>query len=172
MKFKLLFLSILLIPFFIKAQTKNSNRKLKQVIEDFRTSIIEHNDVEKFGDLFLHDSVTWSAIFTNKTKKMALKSMPDFTFHSTNYKTFYENLKDRTEEKFYNVEIIERSEFATISFDYTLSINSKIQNWGTEYWSLILINDTWKITSVTWTMNNEEIEKSPFSHETPFRLTP
>ncbi len=170
MKFKLFFISILLIPFFINAQNKNSNRKLKQVIEDFRTSIIEHNDVEKFSNLFLHDSITWSAIFSNKTKKMALKQMPDFTFHSTNYETFYENLKENTEEKFYEVEINERSEFATISFDYTLSINSKIQNWGTEYWSLILINDTWKITSVTWTMNNEEIEKCPFSDDAAFRF--
>jgi hypothetical protein len=46
MKFKLFFISIVLIPFYINAQNKNSNRKLKQVIEDLRTSIIEHNDVE------------------------------------------------------------------------------------------------------------------------------
>lgn len=170
MKFKLFFTSILLMPIFMNAQNENSNGKLKQVIEDFRTSIIEHNDVEKFSNLFLHDSITWSAIFSNKTKKMALKQMPDFTFHSTNYKTFYKNLKENTEEKFYEIEINKRSEFATISFDYTLSINSKIQNWGTEYWSLILINDIWKITSVTWTMNNEEIEKCPFSNETSFKL--
>jgi hypothetical protein len=101
---------------------------------------------------------------------MALNQMTDFTFHSTNYKTFYENLKENTEEKFYEVEINKRSDFATISFDYTLSINSKIQNWGTKYWSLILINGIWKITSVTWTMNNEEIEKCPFSNETSFKL--
>ncbi|MEP3371921.1 MAG: hypothetical protein ABJL43_03830 [Maribacter dokdonensis] len=94
--------------------------------------------------------------------------MPDFKFHSTSYKSFYENLKDNSEEKFYDVEINRKSEFATISFDYTLSINSNIQNWGTEYWSLILIDDVWKITSVTWTMNNEEIEKCPFSNKTPF----
>lgn len=168
MKFKLFFISILLTSFFINAQTKDSNPKLKRVVEDFRTSIIEHNDVEKFDNLFLHDSITWSAIFTNKTKQKALEQMPDFKFHSTSYKLFYEKLKDNSEEKFYNVEINRRSEFATISFDYTLSINSNIQNWGTEYWSLILIDDMWKITSVTWTMNNEEIEKCSFSNKTPF----
>ncbi|WP_339143417.1 nuclear transport factor 2 family protein [Croceitalea sp. MTPC5] len=152
------------------AQNQNSERKLKQVIEDFRTSIIEHDSIEKIGNLFLHDSITWAAIFTNKTKKAAMAHMPDFRFHSTDYKTFYTNLKEKSEEKFYNLKIDERGEFATISFDYSLSIDSKVQNWGTEYWSLMLVNGIWKITSVTWTMNNEEIEKCPFSNETPFRL--
>ena len=170
MKYKLLFLILLLAPVFMSAQSKNSNKKLKQVIEDFRASIIAHNDIGKFDNLFLHDSITWSAIFTNKTKEVALRQMPDFIFYSTDYKTFYENLEEKTEEKFYDVQIDKRGEFATISFDYTLSVDSKIQNWGTEYWSLILINDMWKITSVTWTMNNQEIEKCPFSNEKEFHL--
>ena len=110
-----------------------------------------------------HDSITWSAIFTGKTKEIALKQMPDFTFHSTDYKTFYNTLKDNTEEKFYNVQIDERDRFATISFDYTLSVDSKIQNWGTEYWSLMLVNGLWKITSVTWTMNSRN-RKVPVFH--------
>ena len=161
---------ILIIPIYISAQTKSSNKKLNQVLEDFRTSIIDHNDIEKFSNLFLHDSITWSAIFTNKTKEMALKQMPDFTFDSSNYTTFFKGLKDGTEEKFYNVKIDQRDKFATISFDYTLSINSKIENWGVEYWSLMLINDTWKITSVTWTMNSEEIEKCSFLHDDIFKF--
>ncbi len=170
MKFKLFFISILLTSFFINAQTKDSNTKLKRVVEDFRTSIIEHNDAKKFYNLFLHDSITWSAIFTNKTKQKVLEQMPNLKFHSTSYKTFYKNLKDNSEEKFYNVEITRRSEFATISFDYTFSINSNSQNWGTEYWSLILIDDMWKITSVARTMNKEEIEKCPFSNKIPFTI--
>ncbi len=170
MKLKLFFLSMLFATSSFNAQNQSSDKKLEQVIEDFRTSIITHNDFEKFDNLFLHDSITWSAIFTNKTKEMALKQMPNFTFYSTDYKTFYKNLKKNTEEKFYNVQINKQGDFATISFDYTLSVDSKIQNWGIEYWSLILLNDSWKITSVTWTMNNEEIEKCSFSSEIPFTL--
>lgn len=132
--------------------------------------ILEHNDVEKFSNLFLHDSITWAAIITGKTKKRLLQQKPDFTFQTSNYKTFFEELKDGSEEKFYNVKIDVRNEFATVSFDYSFNFNSKIQNWGTEYWSLILINDVWKITSVTWSMNIEEIEKCPFSNNTPFNI--
>jgi len=68
------------------------------------------------------------------------------------------------------VKIDTRGDFATISFDYSFSFDSKIQNWGIEYWSLILVNENWKITSVTRSMNYQDIEKCPFSNETEFRL--
>ena len=170
MRYTLLVISLLLASLVLNAQNKDSEKELERVIEEFRVSIIEHNDIEKFSKLFLHDSITWAAIFTKKTKEMTLKQMPDFVFHSGDYKTFYNNLKEKTEERFYNVKINRRGEFATISFDYNFSFNSKIQNWGIEYWSLILVNEKWKITSVTWTMNYQDIEKCPFSNETEFRL--
>jgi hypothetical protein len=170
MRYTLLILSLLLASPVLNAQSKDSEKQLERVIEEFRVSISEHNDVEKFNRLFLHDSITWAAIFTNKTKEMTLKQRPDFVFHSGDYKTFYSNLKEGAEEKFYNVKIDRRGEFATISFDYSFSSNSKILNWGTEYWSLILVDEQWKITSVTWTMNYQEIERCPFTDETEFRL--
>ena len=45
---------------------------LNQVIEDFRTSIIDHNDWNKFSDLFLHDSITWASINVGKTRNKCL----------------------------------------------------------------------------------------------------
>jgi hypothetical protein len=169
MKFKLILYSFLLFTFFINAQTtEDSNADLKQVIETFRVSIIEHNDLEKFSNLFLHDSITWAAIVAGDTKKMVLKKKPDYTFQASDYKSFFKNLKDGTEEKFYNVKIDDRNEFATISFDYSFNKNSKIKNWGTEYWSLILINDEWKITSVTWSQNMEQLEACPFESKDLF----
>ncbi|MEM6831076.1 MAG: hypothetical protein AAF551_11230 [Bacteroidota bacterium] len=51
-------------------------------------------------------------------------------------------------------------EHATISFDYSFSLDSEILNWGIEYWSLMRVNDRWKITSVTWTMNYQEMSIS------------
>jgi hypothetical protein len=43
-----------------------------------------------------------------------------------------------------------------------------VSNWGTEYWSLIKLNGSWKITSVTWTTNLEQLEKCPFKKEDQF----
>lgn len=171
MKIKLFLFSFLLIPLFINAQTtKDHNTALKKIIEDFRVSIIEKDDLEKFSNLFLHDSITWAAIVTKETKKVVLKQRPDFTFQASDYKSFFKNLKDGSEEKFYDVKIDVRDEFATISFDYSFNIHAKTQNWGTEYWSLILIHDEWKITSVTWSQNLQQIETCPFEPKDLFTL--
>ena len=171
MKFKLLFFSFLITSSFLKAQTnQDAEAKLKQVIEAFRVSIIEQDDFEKFSNLFLHDSITWAAIVTGKTKQMVLKQKPDFTFKSSTYKSFFNNLKKGSEEKFYDVNIDVRNDFATISFEYSFNVNSEIQNWGTEYWSLIKIHDSWKITSVIWSQNLSKLEKCPFTSENLFTL--
>jgi len=95
MRYTLLVLSILLASTVLNAQRKDSEQQLERVIEDFRVSIIAHNDIEKFSKLFLHDSIAWAAIFTKKTKEMTLKQMPDFVFHSGDYVTFYNNLKGK-----------------------------------------------------------------------------
>lgn len=149
---------------------KYSEIQLKQVIEDFRMLVIEQNDKQKFLDLFLHDSITWASIFTDKTKEVVLGQNPDFEFQNGDVNGFYDFLRDGMEEKFYNVKIDVLEDFATISFDYSFNVDSRIQNWGTEYWSLILIDDSWKITSVTWTMNMEPFQLCPFSSDIPFKL--
>jgi hypothetical protein len=163
--------AFLLLTSLVQAQNSHeNNQQLYQVVEDFRTTIINQNDEEKFYNLFLHDSITWAAIVTGKYKEVVLAQKPDFTFQSTDYKSFLKMLETGDEEKFYDVKIAVRNEFATISFEYTFNKNGDIENWGTEYWSLILINDSWKITSVTWSMNLEKLEKCPFAADDYFVL--
>ncbi len=141
-----------------------------QLIEDFRISIIEHKDEEKFANLFLHDSITWAAIYVGDTKNKLLEQQPNFTFQPGDYKSFYNMLKDGFEERFYDIKIDIRDEFASVTFDYTFNVNSVIQNWGIEQWSLMLVNGQWKITSVTWSMNMEQIQKCPFASDAYFQL--
>jgi hypothetical protein len=169
-KVKIVFIAVLLSSFTQAQVAKQHIQSLEQIVEDFRTTIIEHNDEEKFANLFLNDSITWGSIVTGKTKIQVLKQNPDFTFQAGNPKSFYKTLKDGDEEKFYNVNIHVRGDFATISFDYSFISKSVIQNWGVEYWSLILINDSWKITSVTWSGNMEQLEKCPFIEDDLFSL--
>jgi len=171
MKLKMI-LSLLLFAVIVNAQKGNSeNQALKQVIEDFRISIIEHDNEEKFNNLFLHESITWATIYTAKSKASILEKNPNFKYYSSDFKSFYKNLLGgNIEEKFYNVKIDTRDKFATISFDYTFAKNSKIQNWGVEYWSLMKVEGSWKITSVTWTMNLENIQKCPFVSDQYFIL--
>ena len=163
--------ALLFFTSLVQAQDSDQyTQQLHQVVEDFRTTIINQNDEEKFYNLFLHDSVTWAAIVTGKFKEVVLAQKPDFKFSSSDYKSFFKILETGDEEKFYNVQIDVRNEFATISFDYTFNKKEVIQNWGTEYWSLILVNDSWKITSVTWSMNMEKVEQCPFVSDDYFVL--
>jgi len=152
------------------AQKNDSKQALKKVIEDFRTSIINPTDEEKFSSLFLHDSITWAAIITRRSKEKMAKRKPNFKFFSSDYKSFYKMLGKNDEERFYNVVIDARDEFAVISFDYAFFVNSNILNWGREYWSLMQVNGEWKITSVTWSMNMQHHEKCPFASDDYFKL--
>jgi len=157
-------ISILMIIVFATNICAKSEleQKLERVVEDFRVSINEHSDEEKFSNLFLHETITWVAIYTGKTRKARLEENPSFRYSPSNYKTFYSKMRDGYEEKFYNLDMNIRKEFATVSFDYTFSIDSKLNNWGTEYWSLVLVEGEWKITSVTFSVNLQRFEKSPF----------
>lgn len=173
-KFKMLLVIGFLITTTSSAQKDTSDKKaLYQVIEDFRISIIKHDNADKFYDLFLNDSIAWAAIPTGKTKEEMEKIRPNFKIYSSNFKQFYKMISSVNipEEKFYKIEISVRDEFATISFNYSFNIDSKIVNWGTEYWALLLVEDTWKITSVTWTMNMQHHKECPFEGDTYFKLT-
>jgi hypothetical protein len=169
-KVKIVWIAVFLLSLSQAKFIAQHKQALNKIVEDFRTSVILHNNQEKFSNLFLHDSITWGAIVAGKTKNYILKQKLDFTFKSSNLASFYKKLEDGVEEKFYNVDIKVRGDFATISFDYSFHLKSEIKHWGTEYWSLILVNDSWKISSVTWSMNMEQLEKCPFLLEDLFVL--
>lgn len=141
----------------------DSTQELKALIETFRVAVIDQNREKEFYDLFLHDKITWVTIYEGKTKEKLLSNNRYRPFISSSFTEFYEFLKSgKYEEKFYNVEISSDKNYANIKFDYTFHKEDKIQNWGKEYWTLLKTNGKWKITSVIWTTNLEEIEKCPF----------
>jgi len=134
MKYNLLLSFLFLFPLLSNGQgTQEDERAIRQLSEDFRVSIIERNDSAKFSSLFLHDSISWAAIVTGKTKEMIHAKKPDFTFVASDFKSFYKRLKEGSEEKFYSLDVTVRNQFATVSFDYSFVVGEQIQNWGTEY---------------------------------------
>ena len=54
---KILCIAVLLSSLAHAQVTKHHNQALKQIVEDFRTSIIEHNDEEKFNKMELKNWV-------------------------------------------------------------------------------------------------------------------
>ena len=167
---KLTFLICIFCSLAFSQKLSETEIKLYNVIETFRIALIEQKDEAAFNDLFLHESITWSAIVSGKTEEEIAKKKTDFRFTKSNYTKFYKGLSKGDEEKFYHIKIDVRGHFSTISFDYSFNKKEKVENWGTEYWSLLLVKGEWKITSVTWTMNFEENEKCPFPKDDYFTL--
>lgn len=162
---------ILSIVAFSSAQELNKFYSVEKLIEEFRVSIINLDSEKKFLNLFLHDSITWAMVHDGKTASEKKVTRPSFNFFSSDVRSFYKLLKSQKvdlEERFYDVQIQKFSLFATVQFKYSFHRGEEILNWGDEYWSLIKVNNQWKISSVTWTENLEKYEKCPFLNKKYF----
>ena len=173
MKYKLVFsvLILLISNSTIKAQEQMNNDKLYNVINTFKTAFHDSTKEHEFYNLFLHDSITWSSVYQGKTKEI-LKNKDDYrpTFSST-FRDFYLWIKEEGtyKEDFYNILINKDNNHATISFDYAFRKKNEIQNWGKEYWTLLKVEGQWKIASVLWTTNNQDIEECPFTNSSYYK---
>lgn len=157
-KFVLLILFLSQISF---SQNKNKE-ELKKVINTFMESIIKSNSIT-YQDLFLEKHVNWLGIYRDRTQQKILEKDPkNEAYFVDNYKDFFKSVKGgNCEEKFYNVEIIEDGNLASINFDYTFWFKKKMLNWGKESWQLIKVNGKWKITSVIFSMDLTEYFPQP-----------
>lgn len=152
------------------AQNEEDSSNLNNVIETFKTAITGASKEATFYNLFLHDSITWATTMEGKTKEIRKSGDNYWPLVSSSFKKFFEYVKDRNcEEKFYNIEINQDNNFATIKFDYTFQEDDEILNWGKEHWTLLKVEGHWKITSVLWTTNLQDIEKSPFRNNSYYR---
>ncbi|UOB18153.1 hypothetical protein [Abyssalbus ytuae] len=172
MKYKLGFITLMILSCLAtKAQEKTDFEKLYNVIEVFKTAFVDSTKEQQFYDLFLHDSITWASVYEGKTKEH-LKNKDNYqsSFSST-FKNFYTWIKKdgNYKESFYNIIINKENNHATISFDYTFEKKGDIQNWGKEYWTLLKVEEDWKIASVLWTMNYQNIEQCPFTNNSYYR---
>jgi len=66
-----------------------------------------------------------------------------------------------TKKKFYNININEDGYVASVTFDYSFWSHRQKQNWGKESWGLVKANGKWKIASVIFSMEFENIVPEP-----------
>ncbi|MEE9361154.1 MAG: hypothetical protein V3U92_00985 [Cellulophaga sp.] len=156
-------LVLFLLTSNMNIQAQKTDQNFTQIINTFSKAITNPEMETEFYNLFLHDSITWATVNEGKTKE-DLKSKNDYQpYSSASFKTFYKMIKTGSyEEKFYNIITQQDDNYATISFDYSFHKDTEIKNWGKEYWTLLKVDEQWKITSVLWTTNYQYIEKCPF----------
>lgn len=128
---------------------------IKQVVEDFRVSIIE-KDKEKFLTLFYGETVPWLGVMSPET--LALnpeRAKKHGKITSGNYTNFIEwivSAPTTQEEKFWDVKILSDGEIGSVHFKYSFHMGDYKSNWGEEAWHVIKTKNGWKINSVIYSV--------------------
>ncbi|WP_103867632.1 hypothetical protein [Aquimarina sp. I32.4] len=173
LKQKVIIVILIIISFNlnVKAQTQTDSQELYAIVNTFKTAIYDSTKEQDFYNLFLHDSITWASISEGKTKASREVKDDYRPFYTGSFKDFYNYVKKEGDcrERFYNLTIKIENNYATVSFDYTFEKKEKITNWGKEHWTLIKLDNEWKITCVLWTVNSQNIEKCPFTNNSYYK---
>ncbi|MEJ8803599.1 hypothetical protein [Pontibacter sp. H249] len=146
-------LVLLSVPALAQSKPDKDKQQILEVVETFRKSIINKDSVS-FNQLFLYDSIPWLGITDDKSMAFVRKYYPDKkALDPSSYKDFIRfivSTKGKVEEKFFNVEVVNDPLIASVTFDYSLWVDEKPQNWGKESWELMKVDGNWKIFFVSY----------------------
>lgn len=154
------------LPYYALAQDTDSKTQIAQVVETFRTAII-NKDEETFLKLFLKVDITWAGVTTDAsierlyaTRPKPEMKRPSKTFTSSPRRFISSLAKAKVEvaETISNVRIDSDGEVGQVWFDYTFVYGSYKENWGKESWQMVRTADGWKIAAVVW---SQELNPTP-----------
>ena len=161
------------LPHYAFAQPADSKAQIEQVVETFRTAII-NKDEETFLKLFLKEDTTWAGVTTDASIERLYANRPKpemkrpFKFFISSPPKFISSIaknKGKLAETISNVSIDSDGEVGQVWFDYTFVDGSYKENWGKESWQMVRTNDGWKIAAVVW---SQELNPTP----PPANVTP
>lgn len=133
---------------------------IREVVEAFRTSIIE-KDKATFVDLFFSakpEHVIWQFVDDDirvaQLKKVVPEARKALRWPESNYLSFIDGItkvgSKPSEEVFRDVVIDTDGEVASVNFDYSFLLDGIEAMRGREMWHLVHTEDGWKIISVIW----------------------
>ena len=141
----------------------NDITAIKQVVESFRTSLI-NKDKATYMSLFFSDKpadIGWQFVSEDSRLDHIRKSNPDAIkarqIPGINFISLIDGAiatNEPREETFANIKIETDGEIAAVSFDYAFLANEKKTNWGKEMWQLVRTEKGWKIFSVIYTIRD------------------
>lgn len=137
---------------------------IKQVVEAFRTSLIE-KDKAKYMSLFFSDKpddIGWQFVSEDRRLEHIRENKPDAIkarqIPGNNFVGLIDGAvatREPREETFSNVTVDTDGDIASVAFDYTFLANSQKTNWGKEMWQLVRTEEGWKIFSVVYTIRDK-----------------
>ncbi len=166
MKRVLFLLSIIGFALQISAQihaAATDEQALTAVVDQFMASI-KTKDSVAFYALFLDGPVNWVGAYKPATQqKRAASNSEIANFKTSDYKTWFRSISIGVpkEEKFQNLKIHTDGTIAIVNFDFSYWAGNKKGLWGMESWGLVKVRNAWKITSVLFSMEQENIVPEP-----------
>ena len=147
-----------------QAKPVAEEKEILSVMHDFMKAVRDKDSVA-FYNLFHVDPVAWVGTYKAKTQAARLqKNTKAVSYFTDDYKSFIRGIindKESCEEKFYNVKVVCDESIASLSFDYSFWFGGKKSNWGKESWGLLKANGAWKITSVLFSLDFENLNSEP-----------
>ena len=157
-----------LSPFSVRA-AESDHPEIRQVIESFRTSIIER-DKPRFLSLFLQDNVNWQGVWEDESfarvklkNPPAMKTRPNSPETHLTFADAFTKDDNRMEETFSNIKIDSDGDVATVVFDYIFFLNDRETNRGKECWLMVRTESDWKILSVAYSKTLPKPIEAPAS---------
>jgi hypothetical protein len=154
----LIILNAFVIDFaFCQFKSNTEKQEINSILTEFM-KCIETKDSVRMHSLFHNGPVTWIGVYGKTTQIERLrKDSLALNYKISDYKTWFRNIckSGPRKEEFSNVQIIEDSLIASVTFDYSFWANNKKGNWGKEFWHLVKEQDKWKIASVVFSIELE-----------------
>ena len=148
------------------ATIEQERESIQKVVETFRVSLIK-KDPETFMKLFYSDSIPWIGVtkeadmVREKAERKLDPKLPEPQKLSVGSpRKFIQNIskgQEPIEETFDNIRIDTDGEVAQVWFDYRFIRAGYKQNWGKESWHMLKTTDGWKISSVIWSMEFNQV---------------
>ena len=131
---------------------------IEAAIEEFARAIRE-KDGAALQALFLYDDIFFHPAPRQEAIDQVRQQDPDFfkkhpSGRAQGFVKFISESKEQLEERFYNVKVIQDTEFALVTFDYDFRINGVVSNYGFEVWQMFKVDGKWKIATVAWSSTN------------------
>lgn len=161
--FALFYFSCTLLHAQTTESTTQHHTAINKVLQTFMHCMTT-KDSATFYTLFYDGPVTWVGVYQTATQQKRISSnagMPDHKL--SDYKSWFRSiiLGSPKEEKFYNLQINTDGHVAAVTFDFSYWAGGKKSIWGKETWGMIRINNEWKITSVLFSIEQENIVPEP-----------
>lgn len=150
-------------PVHAEADAPADVAAIRQVVEQFRSSII-HKDRAEFMALFFSEDparVTWQFVIDDRRLERIRAHKPDALkaryLPQSNHVQFIDAVVAspvRNEEVFSGIRVDTDGEAAAVAFDYAFLEDGAQTNWGRELWQLIRTERGWKIISVVFSVRD------------------